>query len=103
MSLRYKIKVSKDGARAVAQWDVSVNMSDEELIADLVLTIDGKELDTQCAGGNKQCKGAGYVMISNPDEDCDVTFAISTNGNVQRHGDGILRGGHRFDDCDFSS
>ena len=102
MSLRYRIKVSKDGEKAVAQWDISVDMSDAELIAQFVLTVEGKELDTHCAGGNKQCKGADYVTLANPDEDCDVTFVITTNRPEERHGDGVLRGGHRFDDCDFS-
>ncbi len=103
MALRYKIKVSKDGARAVGQWDITVDMSDADLIADFTLTVEGKNLNTHCAGGNKQCRAADSVTLSNPDEDCVVTFVITTNRPEERHGDGVLRGGHRFDDCDFSS
>jgi len=102
MSLRFKIKVSKDGARATGQWDVSVDMSGTDLIADFTLTVEGKNLNTRCAGGNKECRGADFVTLSNPAEDCDVTFVITTNLPEERHGDGFLRGGHRFDDCDFS-
>jgi polyisoprenoid-binding protein YceI len=103
MALRYKIKVSKDGARAVGQWDISVDISDTDLIASFVLTVDGKNLNTQCAGGNKHCRAADFVTLSNPDEDCEVTFVITTNRPEERHGDGVLLGGHRFDDCDFSN
>ena len=102
MSLRYRISVSKDGAKVVAKWDISVDMSDADLIADFDLTVGGQKLNTHCAGGNKQCKGADYATIANPDEDCEVTFVIMTNRPEERHGDDVLRGGHRFDDCDFS-
>jgi hypothetical protein len=102
MALRYKIKVTKDRVRVTGQWDISVDMSDGDLIADFALTVEGKNLNTRCSGGNKQCKGTDSVTLSNPDEDCEVTFVIETNRPEERHGDGVLRGGHRFDDCDFS-
>jgi hypothetical protein len=53
MALRFKVKVTKDGARATGQWDVSVDFSDADLIADFTLTVEGKNLNTRCAGGNK--------------------------------------------------
>jgi hypothetical protein len=103
MALRYKIKVSKDGARAVGQWDVSVDISDTDLIASFVFDGGWEESEYACAGGNKHCRAADFVTLSNPDEDCDVTFVITTNRPEEQHGDGVLLGGHRFDDCDFSN
>src|SRR6267378_6496377 len=44
MSLRYVIKVSKDHAQVTATWDVSVDISDTEMIANFALTVEGKAL-----------------------------------------------------------
>jgi len=102
MSLHYKIAVSKDHAQIKANWDINVDMSDTELIANFALTIDGKALNTQCSGGNKACKGADYATLSNPNVECAVTFTITTNeSNVRKNGD-ILRGDKTYDDVAFS-
>src|ERR1700747_3292180 len=102
MSLRYKIGVSKDHAQVTANWDISVDMSDTEVIASFTLTLDGKDLNTQCSGGNKACKSAAYGTLSNPDADCPVTFVITTNQSDPRKGGDFLRGNKIYDDVDFS-
>ena len=102
MSLRYTIKVSKDRAQVTATWDISVDMSDTELISSLSLTVEGKALNTQCSAGNKACKGADYATLSDPSADCPVTFVITTNKPDVRNGDDILRGEKTYDDADFS-
>lgn len=103
MSLRYKITVNKDHAQVAAVWDIAVDMSDEELISSFSLTIEGKPLYTQCSGGNKACKGAGQVALTNPSADCQVTFAIATNKPDQRNDGDVLRGDRTYDDTEFSS
>ena len=102
MSLHYIIKVSKDHAQVTATWDINMDMSDTELIANFALTVEGKALNTQCSGGNKACKGADYATLSNPSADCAVTFVITTNKPGVRNGDDILRGDKTYDDVDFS-
>ena len=102
MSLHYKIGVSKDQAQVTANWDITVDMSDTELIANFTLTVDGKALNTQCSGGNKACKSADYAILSNSSVDRPVTFVITTNKPDVRNGSDILRGDKTYDDVDFS-
>src|SRR5258708_34547954 len=106
MSLHYSNKVNQDHSLAKAIWDVSVDMSDTELISSFALTVEGKALNTQCnnptGGGNKACKGADFVTLSNPNEDCAVTFVITTNKPHAQSGDDALRGDKTYDDVDFS-
>jgi hypothetical protein len=102
MSLRYTITVSKDHAQVTANWDISVDMSDTELIANFTLTVEGKALNTQCSGGNKACKSADSATLSNPSADCPVTFVITTNKPDVRNGSDVLRGQKTYDDVNFS-
>jgi len=102
MSLQYTITVSKDHAQVTAKWDIRVDMSDTELITNFTLTVEGKALNTQCSGGNKACKSADSVILSNPKVDCPVTFVITTNKPDVRSGSDILRGEKTYDDVDFS-
>lgn len=102
MSLHYTIKVSKDHAQVMAEWDITLDMSDSELISNFTLNVEGKPLDTQCSSGNKACKSAASVILSNPNADCPVTFIIATNKPDVQDGSDVLRGEKRFDDVDFS-
>ena len=103
MSLRYKITLNKDHAQVTAAWDIAVDMSDEELISSFSLTIEGKPVDTQCSGGNKACKSAAYVPLTNPSADCPVTFVITTNKPEEWNDSDVLRGDRTYDDVEFSS
>ena len=109
MSLHYAIKVNKDHARVTATWDISVDMSDTEMIANFALTVEGKPLNTQCSSsstmgaGNKACKGADFATLSDPGADCPVTFVITTNKPDVQKGNDVLRGDHTYDDAGFSN
>lgn len=102
MSLHYAIKVSKDHAQVMAEWDITLDMSDEELISNFTLNIEGKPLHTQCSDGNKACKSAAAAILSNPNADYPVTFVITTNKPDVRDGSDVLRGEKTYDDVDFS-
>ena len=102
MSLHYTIKVSKDHAQVTASWDITVNMSDTELISSFLLTVEGKPLNTQCSGGNKACKGEADTTLSNPTADCPVTSVITTNKPDVRSDRDVLRGEKPYDDVYFS-
>src|SRR5262245_34591592 len=103
MSLHYAIQVRKEHAQVSATWDIAVDMSDTELIASFTLTVDGKPLNTQCSSGNKECKGADFVTLANPTQDCPVTLVIATNKPDLRTGDDVLSGEKAFDDVSFSA
>lgn len=102
MALRFSIGVSKDHAQVTATWDISLDMSDTELISSFTLTVEGKALDTNCSAGNKACRGSASATLVKPDQDCPVTFAISTNKPDEQHGEDALRGDRVFDDVTFT-
>ena len=103
MSLRYNIKVSKDHAQVTATWDLTLDMSDTELIADFSLTVGGKALNTRCSGGNKACKGADYATLTDYTADTPVNFVIMTNKPDEKNGSDVLRGSRTYDDAIFSN
>ena len=103
MSLRYTIQVSKDHAQVTAVWDISVDMSDTEVISSFELMVEGKALNTHCSGGNKACADTAYATLANPSVDCPVTFVITMNHPNGPSGDDVLRGGKIYDDVYFSS
>lgn len=103
MSLQYHIRVEKDHTVVTARWDIAVDISDAELISSFTLAVDGKLLDTQCSDGNKACNGVVSIILANADQDCPVSFAISTNRPYSRDGNDVLRGQKTFDDIDFLS
>lgn len=102
MSLHYAITVRKDHAQVTAKWDITVDMSDTELISNFTLTVEGVPLNTQCSGGNKACSGAAYAALSNPTADSPVTFVVTTNKPDVRNGSNVLRGAKTHDDVTFS-
>jgi hypothetical protein len=79
-----------------------------EMIANFALTVEGKPLNIQCSSsstmgaGNKVCKGGDFVALSNPNQDCAVTFVITTNKPNVQDGEDVLRGDKTYDEVDFS-
>jgi hypothetical protein len=102
VSLRYTITVSKDHSEVTATWDISLDMSDTELISSFTLEVGGKALNTQCSAGNKACKGADYLSLADPGTDCPVDFVITTNKPDARNGSDTLKGGKTYDEVSFS-
>ena len=102
MSLHYTIKVSKDHAQVTATWDITVDMASTEMISNFSLKVEGKDLNTQCSGGNKACNGADYATLSNPSADCPVSFVITTNKPDEQNGSDVLSGHDTYDEVDFS-
>jgi len=102
MSLKYTIKVSKDHEQVTANWDITVDVSDDELISNFTLKVEDKALDTHCSDGNKACNGAAYATLSHPNKDCPVNFVITTNKPDERNDSDVLRGEKTYDEVDFS-
>lgn len=101
MSLHYSITIAKDHATVTANWEITLDVADDELISSFVLAVEGKPLNTQCSSGNKACNGADIVSLANPSADCPVSFAIITNKADQREGSDTLRGEKTYDDAAF--
>jgi hypothetical protein len=102
MSLHNSIKLSKNHAQVTATWDITLDMSDTELISNFALTVAGKPLNTQCSSGNKACKGADYATLLHPGADCPVTFVITTSNPDEQNGSDILEGRKTYDDINFT-
>ena len=102
MSLHYTIAVNKDHAQVTATWNIAVDTAGTELIANFTLTVEGKNLDTQCSKGNKACNGASYAILAKPADDCPVSFVITTNGPEVENDSDVLRGDRTYDDVSFS-
>jgi hypothetical protein len=101
MSLVYTIQVTKDHDQVTATWDIIAD--NPELIASFTLTVEGKALDTNCSSGNSQCNGAAHATLAKPDQDCPVTFVITTNAPQEKHGEDVLRGNRTSDDVEFEN
>lgn len=102
MAATYSIRVEKDGANITAQYELSVPMGTGELLASFELDVEGKNLIDQFLP-QKVFKGTKFSILSNPQEDAPVAFAITTNEGWEEHGRDTLRGSRRYDDATFES
>lgn len=102
MAATYRIRVEKDGANITAEYELSVPMGTGELLASFELSVEGKNLIDQFLP-QKAFKGAKFSILTKPDEDTRVTFAITTNEGDESHGRDDLRGDRRYDEVTFES
>jgi hypothetical protein len=102
MAAKYSIRVEKDGANVTARYDLSVDMDTTELLASFDLNVEGKNLiDTFLP--QKAFTGTKFCILDKPEEDAEVTFAITTNEPWSTDGNDALRGEKRYDDASFES
>jgi hypothetical protein len=102
MSVKYSIRVEKEGANVTARFDLCVPMDTTELLASFELNVEGKNLiDTFLP--QKAFTGTKFHILANPSADAEVTFAITTNDPNADPDDGedTLRGERKFDDVEW--
>jgi hypothetical protein len=103
MSVKYTIRVEKEGANVTARYDLRVPIDTTELLASFELNVEGKNLiDTFLP--QKAFTGTKFHILANPSADAEVTFAITTNDADAEPEDGedTLRGERKNDDVSFS-
>lgn len=102
MSVKYTIRVEKDGANVTARYDLRVPMDTTELLASFELNVEGKNLIDQFLP-QKAFTGTKFHILANPSADAEVTFAITTNDPDAEPDDGedTLRGERRLDDVEW--
>jgi hypothetical protein len=102
MSAKFSIRVEKDGANVTARYDLSVDMDSTELLAGFELNVEGKNLiDTFLP--QKAFTGSKFCILEKPEEDAEVTFALTTNEPWSTDGHDTLRGERRYDDASFEN
>ena len=102
MSVKYSVRVEKDGSSVTARYDISVPIETTELLASFELNVDGKNLiDTFLP--QKAFRGTKFHVLTDSSKDVPVTFGITTNGTWTADGEETLRGVKRFDDVSFSN
>jgi hypothetical protein len=102
MSVKYTIRVEKDGANVTARYELAVPMDTTELLASFELNVEGKNLIDEFLP-QKAFTGTKFHILTNPSADAEVTFAITTNDPDAEPEDGEdkLRGERRNDDVSF--
>jgi hypothetical protein len=102
MSVKYSIRVEKDGSNVTARYDISVPMDTTELLASFELNVEGKNLiDTFLP--QKAFNGTKFHLLADSSKDVPVTFGIATNNTWTADGEDLLRGDRRYDDVSFES
>jgi hypothetical protein len=102
MSVKYSIRVEKDGANVTARYDLRIPVDTTELLASFELNVEGKNLiDTFMP--QKAFTGTKFYILTNPSADTAVTFAITTSETWTADGTDKLRGQKRYDDVSFSN
>jgi len=102
MSVKYSIRVEKDGANVTARYNLRIPMDTTELFASFELNVEGKNLiDTFLP--QKVFTGTKFHILTNPSTDTQVTFAIATNEAWKADGRDKLNGQRKYDDVSFSN
>jgi len=102
MSVKYSIRVGKDGPNVTARFNLRIPMDTTELLATFELNVEGKNLiDTFLP--QKAFKGTKFHILTNPSADAPVTFAITTNETWTADGSDKLSGQKKVNDVSFSN
>jgi hypothetical protein len=100
MSVKYSIRVDKDGVNVRARYDIRIPMDTTELLASFELNVEGKNLiDTFLP--QKAFTGTKFCILTNPSADAPVTFAIDTNETWTADGSDKLLGQKKNYDVSF--
>jgi hypothetical protein len=102
MSIKYSIRVEKDGANVTARYNLRLRMDTTELLSSFELNVEGKNLIGTFLP-QKAFAGTKFHVLTNPSADAQVTFAITTNEPWTADGEGTLRGERKYDDVSFSN
>lgn len=105
MSVKYAIRVEKNGANVTAWYDVRVRRGRGATvrIASFELRVEGKNLIDQFLPGQKGFAGIRFHILANPSADAGVAFAITANETWSANGSDALRGEKQFDDVSFAN
>lgn len=101
MSVQYQIKAAKDGANVRANYDLSVPVGGNELIADFQLYVEGENLIKNFTSGQSRFNGSAFHVLAKPDQDAPVSFSISSNQGWTRADSDTLRDARRSDEVSF--
>ena len=99
--LTYKITINKDHNSVAVHYDIS-GLPLEETIAVFAVYVDGKNVIAEDASNNTKFFGTVYAKI-NDEKDVPVAFSLTGSADFSANGDDVLRGGHSFDDAEFSN
>src|SRR5271156_243342 len=99
--LTYKITINKDHNTVAVHYDISGHPL-EETIAVFSVYIDGKDVITEDASNNTKFFGTVFAKI-NEAKDIPVAFSLTGSADFSASGDDVLRGGHPFEDAEFSN
>jgi hypothetical protein len=102
MSVKYSIRVEKDGVNVRARYDIRIPIGTTELLASFELNVEGKNLIGTFLP-QKAFTGTKFCILTNPSADAPVSFAISTNETWTADGSDKLLGQKKYDDVSFSN
>jgi hypothetical protein len=102
MSVKYSIRVEKEGVNVRARYDIKIPMDTTELLASFELNVEEKNLIGTFLP-QKAFTGTKFCTLTNPSADALVTFAITTNEIWAADGSDKLLGRKKYDDVSFSN
>src|SRR4030088_2277821 len=102
MSVKYSIRVEKDGANVTARYNLRIPMDTTELLASFELNVEGKDLIGTFLP-QKTFAGTKFYVLTNPSADASVTFALTTNERGTADNSDKRRRQKKYDDVSFSN
>ena len=103
VAISYDIKFEKDHASVKVTYDLSVPVGGPALIADFQVTVDGTDLISGFLPGQTAFNGTKFHLLTDPNKDAPVSFALSSNQGWIASDDDVLRGEKDYDEAEFSS
>ncbi|HVO57824.1 MAG TPA: hypothetical protein VMT51_09040 [Dongiaceae bacterium] len=100
--VQYDIKFVKDHNTVTATYSLNVHPGGSELLSDLKIYVDGKNLIDNFKPGQIAFNSSSQAVLEHPDRDVTVSFVVSTNQAWSATESAVLRGGKTYDDAEFS-
>jgi hypothetical protein len=101
--VKYTITASKDSKTVAVRYHLEVPAGGPELIARFSFYVDGSDAIKESASGNTVFSGTAFAKLADGAKDAAVSFAISSSTGWTADGSDTLRGGHPYDDSEFSN